>query len=110
MPFTPEWQFIADVDYRWSLNNRWDATVGGSANYNSATNSTFGDPAVLSINARTLVDLRAGLESPDGKLRLQLWGRNIFNSYYWHTTFQADTVWRMAGKPATYGITLGWRY
>lgn len=110
MPFTPEWQFMADVDYRWSLNDNWDASVGGSANYNSSTNSTFGDPEVLAINGRTLVDLRAGVESSDGKLRLQIWGRNVFNSYYWHTTFQADTVWRMAGKPATYGITLGWRY
>ncbi len=110
MPFTPEWQGMADVDYRWSLNGEWDATVGASVNVNSTSSSTFGDPDILSINARTLVDLRAGIESADRKLRLQLWGRNIFNSYYWHTTFQADSVWRMAGKPATYGISLGWRY
>ena len=110
MPFTPEWQFMADVDYRWSLNSRWDATVGVSGNYNSSTNSTFGDPEVLRINARTLFDVRAGVETQDGKLRAQLWGRNVFNTYYWNSTFQADTVWRMAGKPATYGITVGWRY
>ena len=45
----------------------------------------------------------------DGKLRVQLWGRNIFNEYYWNSTFQADTAWRMAGRPATYGISVGWR-
>jgi outer membrane receptor protein involved in Fe transport len=110
MPFTPEWQVNAEAQYKWSLNDRWDAVVGASANYNSATNSTFGDPAILAINARTLVDLRAGVETEDGKLRLQLWGRNVFNKYYWNTTFQADTAWRMAGRPATYGISLGWRY
>ena len=54
--------------------------------------------------------MRAGVETQDGKLRAQLWGRNVFNTYYWNSTFQADTVWRMAGKPATYGITVGWRY
>ncbi|WP_179043324.1 TonB-dependent receptor [Sphingobium lactosutens] len=110
MPFTPEWQVNGDVQYKWPLNDRWSALVGASANYNSATNSTFGDPAILRINARTLVDLRAGVETEDGKLRVQLWGRNVFNEYYWNTTFQADTAWRMAGRPATYGVTVGWRY
>jgi len=109
-PFTPEWQVAADVQYKWPVNDRWNATVGTNVNYNSATNSTFGDPAILAINARTLVDLRAGVETEDGKFRVQLWGRNVFDKYYWNSTFQADTAWRMAGRPATYGISLGWRY
>ncbi len=109
-PFTPKWQVNADVQYKWPVNDRWNATVGTNVNYNSATNSTFGDPAILAINARTLVDLRAGVETEDGKFRVQLWGRNVFDKYYWNSTFQADTAWRMAGRPATYGISLGWRY
>ena len=108
-PFTPKWQVNADVQYKWAVSDRWNATVGGNVNFNSATNSTFGDPALLRINERTLVDLRAGVETEDGKLRVQIWGRNVFNSYYWNSTFQADTAWRMAGRPATYGISLGWR-
>lgn len=108
-PFTPKWQANADIQYKWAISDRWNATVGGNVNYNSATNSTFGDPALLRINERTLVDLRAGVETEDGKLRVQIWGRNVFNSYYWNSTFQADTAWRMAGRPATYGISLGWR-
>ena len=109
-PFTPKWQVAADVQYKWPVSDRWTATVGTNVNYNSATNSTFGDPAILAINARTLVDLRAGVETEDGKFRVQLWGRNVFDKYYWNSTFQADTAWRMAGRPATYGISLGWRY
>jgi len=46
----------------------------------------------------------------DGKLRVQVRGHNVFNTYYRNSTFQADTVWKMAGRPATYGVTLGWRY
>lgn len=109
-PFTPKWQATGDVQYKWSVSDRWNAVVGTNVNYNSATNSTFGDPAILRINARTLVDVRAGVETEDGKLRVQLWGRNIFNEYYWNSTFQADTAWRMAGRPATYGVSVGWRY
>ncbi|MBN8843733.1 MAG: TonB-dependent receptor [Sphingomonadales bacterium] len=109
-PFTPKWQLTGDVQYKWPVSDRWKAMIGTNVNYNSATNSTFGDPAILRINARTLVDLRAGVETEDGKFRVQLWGRNIFNEYYWNSTFQADTAWRMAGRPATYGISLGWRY
>lgn len=109
-PFTPKWQVGGDVQYKWPVNDRWNAVVGTNVNYNSATNSTFGDPAILAINARTLVDLRAGVETEDGKFRVQLWGRNVFDKYYWNSTFQADTAWRMAGRPATYGISVGWRY
>jgi len=109
-PFTPKWQLTGDVQYKWPVSDRWKAMIGTNVNYNSATNSTFGDPAILRINARTLVDLRAGVETEDGKFRVQLRGRNIFNEYYWNSTFQADTAWRMAGRPATYGISLGWRY
>lgn len=109
-PFTPKWQVLTDVQYKWALSGDWNASVGTNVNYNSATNSTFGDPEDLAINARTLVDLRAGIESEDGRLRLQLWGRNVFNKYYWNTTFQGDTVWRMTGRPATYGVSIGWRY
>ncbi|ALJ15429.1 TonB-dependent receptor [Sphingopyxis macrogoltabida] len=109
-PFTPKWQLTGDIQYKFPVNDRWNGVVGTNVNYNSATNSTFGDPAILRINARTLVDVRAGVESEDGKLRVQLWGRNIFNEYYWNSTFQADTAWRMAGRPATYGISVGWRY
>jgi len=109
-PFTPKWQLTGDIQYKFPVSERWNAVVGTNVNYNSATNSTFGDPAILRINARTLVYVRAGVESEDGKLRVQLWGRNIFNEYYWNSTFQADTAWRMAGRPATYGISVGWRY
>ena len=61
-----------------------------------------------SVNPREMIDAK-GL-ADDGKLRVQVWGHNVFNTYYWNSTFQADTVWKMAGRPATYGVTLGWRY
>ena len=109
-PFTPKLQVTGDVQYKWPISERWNAMVGTNVNYNSDTNSTFGDPAILRINRRTLVDVRAGIETEDGKLRLQAWGRNVFDQYYWNSTFQADTAWRMAGRPATYGISVGWRY
>ena len=40
-----------------------------------------------------------------------LFGRNIFNKYYWTTVEkQQDAVIRYAGKPATYGIQLSTRF
>lgn len=108
-PFTPKWQVSGDLEYEWPVSDNWNAVVGTNINYNSATNSTFGDPDILRINARTLVDVRAGVETEDGTWRVQVWGRNVFDEYYWNSTFQADTAWRMSGQPATYGVSLGWR-
>lgn len=37
-----------------------------------------------------------------------IWGKNVFDQYYWTNVIPAlDTSARFAGRPATYGVTLG---
>jgi len=50
--------------------------------------------------------LRAGIESDHW--RLEVWGKNVFDKYYWNTAYPAfDAIVRYTGMPATYGVTLG---
>ena len=110
-PNTPRWQFVADADYRFALSDRLDGFVGGNVSYQSATNSQLGDLALLNVKAYALVDLRAGLASHDDAWKLTVWGRNVGDVYYWTTANRdLDTTVRFAGMPATWGVTLAYRY
>jgi iron complex outermembrane receptor protein len=108
-PLAPEWQADVDVQYEWNLHNDVKAFVGANINYQGATNSGFGDFAILDVPAYTLVDLRAGVEKD--AWRFQVWGRNVTNQYYWTAAYHVnDADIRYAGMPATYGFTLSYRY
>ena len=48
----------------------------------------------------------------DATLRhfVMLWGKNIFNKYYWTAVIpSSDSSARLAGKPTTYGVTLSFK-
>lgn len=110
-PNAPRWQATGDVDYRWSLNDKVDGFVGGNVAYQSATNSLLGNLPVFAVNARALVDLRAGVQSTDGAWKLTVWGHNVGNVYYWNAAaYTADVLTRYTGMPATWGATLNYRF
>ena len=130
IPYTPEWSGSVSVDYRHHLSNggtpfagftvsaRTNQTaaiggedttlpVGGNVRYRIA-------PGVgkypYMIDGYATVDARLGYEGPDGAWRVMLWGKNLFNKYYWTAVIpSSDSSARLAGKPVTYGITLGFK-
>lgn len=106
-PSTPKWQASGGAEYTFPLSDAVNGFVGASLTYRSSTPLTFGGGAEFVAPAYTLVDLRAGVETPDGKWRGEVWGRNIFNKFYLtNTTHIIDTVARITGTPATYGIRI----
>lgn len=120
-PVSPEWQASLDVQYDWQINDRLGAFVGFNVNYHAATPGFFQNPApypsavnsypqdVLEIDAYTLLDIRAGFELEDW--RVQFWGRNVTDEYYWHSAAHVnDVLYRYTGMPATYGVTVSWRH
>ena len=110
-PYSPNWQVVSDGTYNWTLNNGMGAYAGASLTYNGASNGSIGDNSFLKINAYSLLDLRAGVTSADGRWRFELWGRNVTNTYYWTNALQSQDVYlRYTGMPATYGLTIGYRF
>ena len=117
-PYAPKWQLAADAQYEWALNERLKAYVGGDVPYHSKSTAAFGNDLLIAngkgnydLNAYALLDLRAGVESPDGHWRVGVFGRNVTNKYYWTTVEKSqDAVIRYAGKPATYGVQLGFKF
>ena len=109
-PHSPKWQATANMEYRFPAGGGWDAFLGGNLSYRGGTNAGFGELPELRIKSYTLLDLRAGVEN--GPWRVELWGRNVTDAYYYTEVARlfGDSLVRFTGMPATYGITVGYRF
>lgn len=122
VPYTPKFQIGSNIDYDFPLTSSLNGFIGTSVNFRSNTVATIGGeinpPAAAPQSKRifgvadyTLVDLRAGIAAPDDRWRVTIWGKNVFNEYYWNNVVAAfDTIGRYVGKPATYGVSVAFRY
>ena len=110
-PITARWQASGGIDYGFPVSEGLTADLGANLTYRSSTPATFGGGSQYVLPAYTLVDLRAGIGSENGRWHLQAWGRNIFNKFYLtNAAHVVDTVTRTTGRPATYGATLSFKY
>ena len=63
------------------------------------------------IDSYGLLNLVAGIKSPDGHWQAELWGNNVLDKYYWTSVIYVnDTTVRSTGMPGTYGARLRYRY
>src|SRR3546814_6430251 len=68
-------------------------------NYRTKTTAGFGTNPYLAIDDYALVDLRVGIQDPDKKWSVQVFGHNVTNAYYWTNVAKFnDTVRRLAGR------------
>ncbi|WP_197277034.1 TonB-dependent receptor [Sphingomonas profundi] len=130
-PHTPKWNITASADYERPISNGLKGFVGANLLYQSKTIGLFADPAIISqspldpvnrpgvkvpgnsfdVKAFTTVDAQVGVADADGKWRAWIFGRNIFNEYYWTNATQSfDSIYRLAGMPRTYGVSVSLRY
>jgi len=106
IPYTSQWNIGANVNYAFPIEDH-GAFVGGQVTYRSWTTSSIGDEAVFRIPGYTVIDLQTGMDFADGRYRVMLWGKNIFNTFYvTNVARYTDGIQRFVGMPATYGITL----
>jgi outer membrane receptor protein involved in Fe transport len=110
-PFSPKWSSVTDGEYAFPAWSAMRGFVGGSVTYNSNTFAGVGARDLLRIDAFTLVDLRAGLESSNGQYRVWIWGKNIGDAYHWSNVLAyGNAISRYVGDPATYGVSVSARY
>ena len=110
-PNTPKWQGVADAEYGFAVNDGLKAFLGSSVKARSGSYSLFGRSPFLRIDGYAVVDLRAGVEAADGSWRAQVWGRNVGNKFYiQNAAHYADAITQIAAMPATYGVSLSFRY
>jgi iron complex outermembrane receptor protein len=117
-PNTPKWSISGDAQYSWDINGHYSAFVGIDGRYRTSSQGEFGTynaiqegyPSLV-VKAYAIADVRAGLLSRNGHWRLEAFGNNVTNTYYWtQASLSGESVVRFAGMPATYGVTVGYNY
>ena len=122
--YTPKWNLLADAQYTFPIASNWNTFIGANVVYRSSTLAAFAGPpdgtprseayttaSDYELPSYPLLDLRLGFETTDGKYRVQLWGQNVTNKYYWiHVVKIQDTLARITGQPTTFGVTLSAQY
>ncbi len=110
LPESPKWSVVADGQYKTALTEDWDVFLGASLSYHGKAFSAFDERSIMAIDAYTLIDLRLGVETADRKWKVTLFGQNVTDEYYWTSVFQGiDGYRRLTGRPATYGISIGYQ-
>jgi len=108
-PNTPKWQLTADAEYDFPIAAGITGFVGAGGAYRSDSSAAFGNSPTYQVHAYGLLDLRGGVES--GHWRAEVWGHNVTDKFYVQTvTHVVDTVARVVGMPATYGLTVSYRF
>lgn len=119
-PYAPEFTLTGDAEYKVPVSDSAKAYFGASVTHNSSsttalanTNTALGVTADrrFDMRAYTLVDLRAGVEFNDGKVRVGGFVRNLGDTYYWTNTQDTlASIVRFAGMPRTFGVQVSYRY
>jgi iron complex outermembrane recepter protein len=118
VPFTPELQLSVNPRYEFGVTQDLTAFVATNVNFRSSTSAVVGGSPlqvggkdVYGIDKYTLVDAQLGIRSRDHNWEAQIWGKNIFNEYYWTNVLAAyDTISRYSGRPATFGVSLSYSF
>ncbi|WP_169805596.1 TonB-dependent receptor [Novosphingobium rosa] len=138
LPFTPKWSGSVDIGWRHELGNDAAIFAGTTVTARTKTDAVFNaqnlttsriqatNPLYLAglgyaaaapgvtqpfvIDGYATVDARAGYESGHG-WRVMVWAKNLLNKYYWTNVISStDSAARLAGMPATYGVTFGFTF
>jgi iron complex outermembrane recepter protein len=116
LPATPKWQAQSDAEYDFPLGSL-TGFIGANYSYRTDTTASFGATTGpggsqdwFDIRSYGLLGVRAGLNITD-KYRVQLYGENVTDTNYWNNvTHIYDTVDRLTGFPATFGIRASARF
>ena len=103
----PDWVINGGSDYKFAVSDKLNVFGGFHVSYNASTYAIVGTDAINKLKPYALLDLRAGVESQDGKYSVTAFAKNFTNTYYYKNAPTIyDTQVRNAGKPATYGVTV----
>ncbi|MBN8820276.1 MAG: TonB-dependent receptor [Sphingomonas sp.] len=106
--------------WSWNLHGEYDvrAPIGvftPSVDVSHKSRTYFSEymRSIESSAAYTMVDASLGFETNDGRIRAQLWAKNLFDVFRPSSTFALATG-RLLGvtwlPPRTYGLTIGYKF
>lgn len=108
--YAPPWSVTFDADYRIPASDKLDVVLGIGGQWYAKAYSDLGEIEALANKAYYTLDLRAGVESSN-HWRASLWVRNVTDQNYWSSVYRAgDMLSRYAGRPRTFGASVGFTF
>jgi len=113
----PKWTISAGGEYAHPVtfgSREVSAYVGLDYTYKSSLYSVATDSIYSYLPALSLLNVRGGVRSPEGKWDLYMWAKNVTNKFYYN--FIAAGVGNTGaldaapGDPRTFGVTLRFHY
>jgi outer membrane receptor protein involved in Fe transport len=110
-PYAAEWQLSGTLVYDKEIASNLGLQAALNGRWQSDTAADLGDQETFQIDSYGLVNASVGLHDLDGRWALQLWARNITDTYYWTSVASnANVVVRFPGQAPTYGASLTFNY
>lgn len=110
-PYAAEWQVSGTIIYDTPIGSHLGFQAALNGRWQSDTAADLGDQQSFEIDSYGLVNASVGIHALDDRWALQLWGRNITDTYYWTSVASnANVVVRFPGQAPTYGISLTLNY
>ncbi|WP_405227933.1 TonB-dependent receptor [Lentisalinibacter sediminis] len=116
IPRAPDYTANLNAEYRASLSQNIDWFIGGEVLARGESFLTVDNQEDGRVDAYALVNLQVGLEAPDGRWRLSVWGRNIGDETVKERLFDLsgqDVIGQkfiILNDPDTYGLSVRLRY
>jgi len=126
LPYVSKYQATASANYRWDMGGV-RPFIGASYSYRSSQLTSIGGSKgivtrpeyrsqypfndTFKIPGYGLLDLRAGVTAEDESWSVSVFGKNVTNKYYFNNIVTVyDGAVRYTGMPATYGVTIGFKF
>ena len=112
LPFAPDYSGMVSADYRIPLEGVGELSLFGEYQLRGRSYLTNNNDPDGRVEPYGLLNLRASLESEDGRWRLSLWGKNLTDETYKQRLFdlanqdQVGQKFIVLGEPRTYGVEL----
>ena len=109
LPNAPKWSYNAIASYTWEFNSDLYVEVAGDVSF---TGKTSGGPNLETATEEySIGNARLTLSDVDDIWRVQLWVRNVTDTYYYPSAFTGNGPFvRFTGMPRTMGITVEYNF
>jgi iron complex outermembrane receptor protein len=110
-PYAAEWQLSGTIVYDTEISSSLGFQAALNGRWQSDTAADLGDQETFEIDSYGIVNGSFGVHAVNDRWALQVWGRNITDTYYWTSVASnANVVVRFPGQAPTYGVSLTLNY
>lgn len=109
--YSPEWTLSGTAFFDQPVSNDLNITANTSVRYQSRQTTIFETNPLYDIIPYATVNAGLGVKASDDSWALSIWGRNLFDKYYWTAVASnANIVVRFPGQVRTYGASASFRF